>query len=468
MELGHDMDLFLRVEPAHNNNQKKSKKKRQTQGPFYWFMMDKKEEWTQEGKWNENFSTKHLVDQCMPLWKILKTNPNLLEPYILKARDWKESQRQGLEDIYDTHGRSLADIRREARKVKERMDKMMEDIEMTVASAGRNVVRKSFFIAHFNYLCKTDWDFYIPCEAAVTEFNIEGGIIKTWHKFISPLDSIPIGYKFRCISYARNTHFLTPDFEKYETDMKSVLESLVEFLGGDEDDLPPLYVLPDQMPVADCITNFIHTKAKSNIPQLKVFSLTKLLKELAHYPSIHIAESFLEDETKYSHVRGLGCDLHESLQNAAHCALSFSQRNVFNVLHYCCQVYKIQLKPGKHVPQDRWVSLMPHEIKMENLAIEDRINRMIPAPAGVTDIPHGLDEELSKKLEVGDPGYFGARPKNPQGWGHPQKYLDLGSLGAVPKQYPSEDVREKDGNVHKILSFRPAIVKSGSGIIINK
>ena len=99
---------------------------------------------------------------------------SLSKGILIKARDWKESQRQGLEDIYDTHGRSLASIRR----VKERMDKMMEEIEMTVASAGRNLVRKSFFVAHFNYLCKTDWDFYIPCEAAVTEFNIEAGIIK--------------------------------------------------------------------------------------------------------------------------------------------------------------------------------------------------------------------------------------------------------------------------------------------------
>ena len=99
---------------------------------------------------------------------------SLSKGILIKARDWKESQRQGLEDIYDTHGRSLASIRR----VKERMDKMMEEIEMTVASAGRNLVRKTFFVAHFNYLCKTDWDFYIPCEAAVTEFNIEAGIIK--------------------------------------------------------------------------------------------------------------------------------------------------------------------------------------------------------------------------------------------------------------------------------------------------
>ena len=115
---------------------------------------------------------------------------------------------------------------------------------------------------------------------------------------------------------------------------------------------------------------------------------------------------------------------------------------------------------------------MPHQIKMENLAIEERINRMIPSPAGVTDIPLGLDEELSKKLEVGDPGYFGARPRvnnYQEGRRPPQyKFLDFGDLGAVPKKFPSEDVREKDEGTHKIISFRPTIIKSGPGVIINK
>ena len=43
----------------------------------------------------------------------------------------------------------------------------------------------------------------------------------------------------------------------------------------------------------------------------------------------------------------------------------------------------------------------PSQIRFENLAIEERINRMIPNPGGVTDIPQGLDEELSRKLNIG-------------------------------------------------------------------
>ena len=128
-------------------------------------------------------------------------------------------------------------------------------------------------------------------------------VFQTWHKFVSPLDSIPIGYKYSCISYARNTHFLTPDFDLYDKDMAGIFQSLVEFLGGDEEDLPPLYVVADHMPAADCITDFITSRAQSPI-KIKVFSLNKLLQELANLPSIYIAEAFLDDTTKFNHFKG--------------------------------------------------------------------------------------------------------------------------------------------------------------------
>ena len=57
--------------------------------------------------------------------------------------------------------------------------------------------------------------------------------------------------------------------------MAGIFHSLVEFLGGDEEDLPPLYVVADHMPAADCITDFITSRAQSPI-KIKVFSLNKL------------------------------------------------------------------------------------------------------------------------------------------------------------------------------------------------
>ena len=72
-----------------------------------------------------------------------------------------------------------------------------------------------------------------------------------------------MGYKYKCIQSSRVTHNLTPDFEYYQTDYDKILGSLVRFLGGG-DDLPPLYVMPDHMDAADCVTQFIIVKLKSN------------------------------------------------------------------------------------------------------------------------------------------------------------------------------------------------------------
>ena len=125
--------------------------------------------------------------------------------------------------------------------------------------------------------------------------------------------------------------------------MKAILESLLEFLDCDEDDIPPLYVVPDHLEAADCILDFILTKAESELKP-KVYLLTKLLSELADFPSDVIAEALMEDKTKNSHCRGLGCDLHETLSNASHCSLSIAQRWVFNFTRPCCHHFNLPLK----------------------------------------------------------------------------------------------------------------------------
>ena len=76
-------DSFLLVAPSNSGKKKKNAKV----GPFYFFMMDKKDEWIQDGTLSENPSMKQLVDKCKPLWYAMKTNPLLMEPYIEKARD---------------------------------------------------------------------------------------------------------------------------------------------------------------------------------------------------------------------------------------------------------------------------------------------------------------------------------------------------------------------------------------------
>ena len=173
------MDQFLRVAPDPSKPKTSNKQKNKSQGPFYFFMMDKKAEWMAEGRWDESKGMKRLAEECQPLWAMLKTSQALMEPYIKKACEAKSRDRAGdLASVWDSSGRSLADIRREAKRVRERLENMTTDIRETVARAGHNVKNKRFFVIHFNYLCKTDKDFYIPCEAAAVQFSVEEGVIK--------------------------------------------------------------------------------------------------------------------------------------------------------------------------------------------------------------------------------------------------------------------------------------------------
>ena len=90
---------------------------------------------------------------------------------------------------------------------------------------------------------------------------------------------------------------------------------------------------------------------------------------------------------------------------------------MFNVCSACCPAYNIHPKyveaikpqnivklfcyrPGKHYPQEKTITLSPKLLNLENLAIEERINRKIPTPAGVTDIPlgMGMNEDLSSSF----------------------------------------------------------------------
>ena len=126
--------------------------------------------------------------------------------------------------------------------------------------------------------------------------------------------------------------------------MKKILGEIIEFLGGDGSDLPPLYVLPDHAEAASWITNFILDKAGNTGAKFKIYSLTNLLQELAGFPSVTIAEHCLDDATKDQHVHSLGCNVHASLMKAGYCSLSLVKRQVYNTLQACCATHNITLK----------------------------------------------------------------------------------------------------------------------------
>ena len=96
----------------------------------------------------------------------------------------------------------------------------------------------------------------------------------------------------------------------------------------------------------------------------------------------------------------------------------------------------------------------PGKIKYEHLAIEERINRKIPTPAGVTNIPQGLDEEADQMVAV----MLKEEEKRRAVIRAKQKELE--------REFPAIDIREF--RTGPVPSTRPTLVKSGKAVIINR
>merc|ERR1719369_2063468 len=206
------------------------------------------------------------------------------------------------------------------------MEKEVEDTVLK-ANEGKTLKKTLFYVGYFNYLCKTDQGFYIPCEGAVVEFSLEKGISRCWQEFLSPLASMQ---QFMSVGKTSTTT------------------------------LPPIYVMPDHTEAAECITQFIMDKSgfTESANQLRVFSLPLLVFNLFNSSSKHswpiecLAQYTMEKDL-YSHHHNLGCDFHESLENPTHCALSISKRLVFSLSAECCPAHNIPLKQGRHLPPDQ-------------------------------------------------------------------------------------------------------------------
>ena len=153
---------------------KKRSKNKRMKNPFYFFMLEKKEEWEAEGRF---YNMKELAEECQPHWELLQTNPKMVEPYKRKAEEAREG-----EEKLDCLGRPLKALQLEA----ERREKEWTDLETEVRTAVmgaslEELKKKSFFAAHFNYLCEARGGFP-PCEVAIVKFSLEGGVQEFWQE----------------------------------------------------------------------------------------------------------------------------------------------------------------------------------------------------------------------------------------------------------------------------------------------
>lgn len=161
-------------------------------------MEEKRQQWVSEGRWDPSYTMKDLAEACRPHWDLLKTNPDMIEPYVTRANEFRKETRG---EKLDTLGRPLKALQMEAERIEKKWRDMETEIHNTVKKATQ-LKRKKFFVAHFNYLCEAYGEFP-PCEASVVKFSLEAGIEDTWQDFVSPLDSVPVGFQYTVIKRAR-------------------------------------------------------------------------------------------------------------------------------------------------------------------------------------------------------------------------------------------------------------------------
>ena len=94
----------------------------------------------------------------------------------------KDEELRGGEEMLDYQGRPLKALLLEA----ERKEQQWADLEAEVREAVKDTSRvdlkkKTFFVAHFNYLCEARGGFP-PCEVGIVKFSLEEGIEEAWQE----------------------------------------------------------------------------------------------------------------------------------------------------------------------------------------------------------------------------------------------------------------------------------------------
>ena len=152
------------------------KKKKCPKTPFYFYMVEQRDTLISQGHQISNME--ELSRAAFPSWKEMQNDPEQMEKYIQLHKEWKKKEKFNLENKFDCFGRSLADIQKEAEKIRKANEEQDRNIKNTVEYGKRkgHLLTTSFFIGYFNTLCVTEEGFHIPCEAAVVEYSVAKGV----------------------------------------------------------------------------------------------------------------------------------------------------------------------------------------------------------------------------------------------------------------------------------------------------
>lgn len=124
-----------------------------------------------------------------------------------------------------------------------------------------DLVTKPIIFIMGNYFYKTHELVYSPAEIAISKFNIEKGLLKSYHTFVNP-QVVQVGYAFEAKDRYERIHRLPPPPDAMgETHFDKIFASILDILGikatdrypkGDEH-RPMVFIRKEDMPMIESI-----------------------------------------------------------------------------------------------------------------------------------------------------------------------------------------------------------------------
>ncbi|KAL9705497.1 hypothetical protein quinque_009015 [Culex quinquefasciatus] len=334
------------------------KNKPAAKGPFYFFMMEFKE---QEEAAGYRFSgLAEVTEKAGPHWE--KLAPHEREPYNQRAKQNKANPKDagGYGERYTAQGKPFSQVQAEAvkrRQLEEQIQKRIVEMIQT-ASANNALGELEVYFVSCNYFCVSLSGEYVPAELAIIKYSLNDGVMDSLNVLINPTD-LPLGMALDAKTHSSSTHQLpVPPDALGEANYEKILRQILKFFKNTSGSqvVPPIFTWNKDIPMVDSIlrgileaTDLDYVKF-SILPLIDFFYNLKLATEdygldIKTFPSIHLAKALLEKDV-YAYTAGIACDVHEQLNNQVACALSRVVRWAYVISDSCCLDVGIEMEKG--------------------------------------------------------------------------------------------------------------------------
>lgn len=233
--------------------------------------------------------------------------------------------------------------------------------------SGRAVMERNFYFLSF--ICLLEEPQFQPIEVSAIEFNLLGGIVRDWHKYINP-GPIEIGYQYLAQQFSESTHKIPIEGIAQPGDTyTSIYDELLHFLSRGTTHIPPIHVkMSDCEKVEGCIKWLARMAGRPH--QLKrIYELEGLILDLDFhlkgqtqdfFSSKSIATSLLSS-TIFDWDSGSKCQYHEE-NETRHCARGYVYKYSYLIADYFCKHFDIPIT-DRHQPakQEKSYTLIKSE-----------------------------------------------------------------------------------------------------------